>query len=225
MNLKSQTSISSSSQSTESQDGRLPLNRYVLFFVLLVIGLSADLISKTLIFNSFYDASGAYQAPYWLIDSFFGIQCSTNPGALFGMGKGLSWLFASVSVVAIVALIVWLFVFKAAVDFWLTFILGMISGGILGNFYDRIGLGWRPEYSPDVKTDVRDWIHVYIEGVPGCTPWPNFNIADSLLVTGAMLLLLHAFFQKDPNAQPKENDSLNRSEPDPAIEPTVESQS
>ena len=61
------------------------------------------------------------------------------------MGKGLSWLFASVSVVAIVALIVWLFVFKAAVDFWLTFILGMISGGILGNFYDRIGLGWRPE--------------------------------------------------------------------------------
>ena len=178
----------------------MPANRYVLFFVLLALGLSADLISKTMIFDRFFDSSGGYQEPYWLVDSIVGIQCSTNPGALFGMGKGLSWLFASVSVVAIGALLVWLFVFKAAVDFWLTCTLGMISGGILGNFYDRIGLGWRPEYPEEIKTNVRDWIYVYLEGVPGCAPWPNFNIADSLLVIGAIMLFIHAIFQKDPKA-------------------------
>lgn len=196
----------------------MPFNRYVLFFVLLALGLSADLVSKTLIFNNFFDPTGAHHEPYWLIDSFFGIQCSTNPGALFGLGKGLSWLFASVSVVAIVGLVVWLFVFKAAADLGLTFTLGLISGGILGNFYDRIGLGWQPGYPEEIKTNVRDWIHVYIEGVPGCAPWPNFNIADSLLVTGAILLFVHALFHKDPNAVSTGTDSTNESEPETASE-------
>lgn len=213
MNLKSQTSTSSSSQQNKNEDVRLPLNRYVLFFVLLAVGLSADLLTKTMIFDRFFDASGAYQEPHWMVDSCLGIQCSTNPGALFGLGKGLSWLFASVSVIAIVGLVVWLFVFKAAADLGLTFTLGLISGGILGNFYDRIGLGWRPEYPTSIKTNVRDWIHVYLEGVPGCAPWPNFNIADSLLVTGAILLFVHALFHRDPAHAPDDavdTDTANR---------------
>jgi len=37
---------------------------------------------------------------------------------------------------------------------------------------------------------VRDWILVMI----GHWPWPNFNLADSLLVVGAALLIWHAGF-------------------------------
>ena len=203
----------------------MPVNRYVLFFVLLALGLSADLISKTMVFNRFFDVTGGYREPYWLIDSFFGIQCSTNPGALFGLGQGLSWLFASVSVVAIVGLVVWLFVFKAAADLGLTFTLGIISGGILGNFYDRIGLGWQPNYPEEIKTNVRDWIHVYIEGVPGCAPWPNFNIADSLLVTGAILLFIHALVHKDPVTVSDDAESTNESQQETSDEINGENQS
>lgn len=159
----------------------------------MVLGAVTDLVTKSLVFNRHYEISGGYKDPVWLIPEYLGIQCSTNPGALFGMGSGYSWLFASISVVAVFGLIVWLFLFKAAVDRWLTFAIGMICGGIIGNFYDRIGLGWRSEYLPAVKTHVRDWIHFRAEGVPFCDPWPNFNIADSLLVSGAIMLFIHAF--------------------------------
>ena len=41
------------------------------------------------------------------------------------------------------------------------------------------------------RSAVRDWIHFRIEGVPFFDPWPNFNIADSLLVAGAISLFIH----------------------------------
>ena len=76
--------------------------------------------------------------------------------------------------------------------------------GILGNLYDRVGL---PGLKWNVANDlhkigdpvfaVRDWILVKF----GNWPWPNFNIADSLLVCGALLLAWHAFFQKELEGQ------------------------
>ena len=48
---------------------------------------------------------------------------------------------------------------------------------------------------------VRDWIHVMI----GTWPWPTFNIADSLLVCGAILLVWHAFAH-EAGKQPARND-------------------
>ena len=123
------------------------------------------------------------------------------------LGSGYSWLFASVSVLAVVGLMTWLFFFKAAFDRWLTFALEMICGGILGNFYDRVGLGWRPEYLDSVKTNVRDWIHFRVEGAPFLDPWPNFNIADSLLVCGAIMLFIHAFFGPQAGNASQDSDS------------------
>lgn len=176
----------------------MPTNRYVIFFALALLGVTADLLTKWLIFDNYFDPTGNYQEPVWLINQYLGIQCSTNPGALFGLGRGYSWLFATVSVVAIVGLIIWLFPLKAAVDRWLTIAIGLISGGILGNFYDRIGLGWRSTYPTEIKANVRDWIYFRIEGVWPFDPWPNFNIADSLLVCGAIMLFIHAIFQREP---------------------------
>ena len=191
--------IETENQKLESiADERLPLNRYVLFFSLAIFGALADLISKSVIFNRFFDPTLEFQELHWLVENYFGIQCSHNPGALFGIGPGLSWVFATISIVAIFGLLIWLFVFKAARDRWLTFAAGLICGGIIGNFYDRIGWGWRPEYHASIKTNVRDWIYFRLEGVPLFDPWPNFNIADSLLVCGAILLFIHAIFMTEP---------------------------
>ena len=160
-------------------------------------------------FANYFVPSNEYSAQeihFW-IDGILGIQCSTNPGALFGIGRGYSWLFAILSFVALGGVMVWLFVFKAAMDRWLTFALGIITGGILGNLYDRLGLGYLPEYPESIRTNVRDWIYFRLEGWPMLDPWPNFNIADSLLVTGAIMLFIHALlFAEDESVAEEPKD-------------------
>ena len=149
------------------------------------------------------------QFPHWWIDGVFGIQTSTNPGALFGIGSGLSWVFALFSVAALIGIFVWLFKFGAIRDRWLTFTLGLISGGILGNLYDRVGLGYLDIYPLEIKNNVRDWILFRLEGVQFFDPWPNFNIADVCLVCGAVMLFIHAFFYTEPESAGEQPESRN----------------
>ena len=174
------------------------MSRFVLFFVLMTVGAVADLVTKSWVFNRYFDpeksAAGQPQdVAFWWIEGVFGVQTSTNPGALFGLGAGFSYVFATFSVIALVGVLCWLFFFRAAVDRWLTVALGLVSGGIIGNLYDRVGLGYKPEFPEHVRDNVRDWILFRLEGVPFFDPWPNFNIADSLLVVGAAMLFVHSF--------------------------------
>ena len=146
-----------------NQDVRLPISRYVLFFSLLVIGAATDLISKSWVFARYFDPSIAAQRQpqpvgSWWIDGVFGLQTSTNPGALFGLGAGYRWLFALFSIVALIAILGWLFAFGAAHERWLTVTLGLISGGIIGNLYDRLGWGAEANYPVEIRDNVRDWI-------------------------------------------------------------------
>jgi signal peptidase II len=138
--------------------------------------------------------------PHWIFPNFLGFQTSLNEGALFGVGQGMVWLFALLSIAAAAGICWWLFMAGAARQWVLTVALSAIMAGILGNLYDRVGLpGLKWNFANNLhKIDepvfaVRDWILVMI----GKWPWPNFNIADSLLVCGALLLVWHAFFQKD----------------------------
>jgi signal peptidase II len=183
------------------------VNRFALFFALALFGLSVDLATKSYIFSQYFDPASGEQVRHWWIDGVLGVQCSTNPGALFGIGKGLSWFFAALSICAICAILSWLFVWRAALDRLLNISLGLITGGILGNLYDRLGFGYLPGYPPSIKTNVRDWILFRIEGWSPFDPWPNFNIADSLLVTGAILLFINALFFADDTTPSKEAES------------------
>lgn len=134
---------------------------------------------------------------WWLWEDHIGIQKSLNEGALFGMGQGMVWLFAIFSVAALVAIPVWLFCFRAAEDGWLTLALGCITGGILGNLYDRLGFSgiqwdrFDPNRVGQPVFAVRDWI---LWQWNDQWAWPNFNIADALLVGGAGLLMIHSVF-------------------------------
>lgn len=191
-------SSSDASTTNHLKDVRLPPSRYVLFFGLLISGLAADLITKAWAFNSYFDVERAREqrfaqdVAFWWIEGVFGVQTSTNPGALFGLGAGYSFVFAIFSVVALTGIVGWLFFFRAAHDRWLTVALGLVSGGILGNMYDRTGLGAKPDYPEHIRDNVRDWILFRLEGVPLFDPWPNFNIADSVLVVGAVMLFIHS---------------------------------
>ena len=103
---------------------RLTISRYALFFLPLLIGAVADLWTKSFVFERYFDPDRAAQhvpqfVGHWWIEGVFGIQTSTNPGALFGIGKGYSLFFAAFSVVALIGIVVWLFPWKAAWDRWL----------------------------------------------------------------------------------------------------------
>jgi signal peptidase II len=104
-----------------------------------------------------------------------------NHGALFGLGgthKELAnWVFAGVSLLAAIAIAVWATRSTAKTDRWLCVALGLILGGTVGNFYDRVVFG-----------GVRDFLYFYK------VEWPVFNVADCCLVVGAAVLLTQAVF-------------------------------
>ncbi|HVA51593.1 MAG TPA: signal peptidase II [Pirellulales bacterium] len=169
----------------------VPGNRYWAFLAIAAAGCAADLASKAWVFALLGAPGGR---TLWIWRPFFGLQTSLNQGALFGMGQGMVWLFALLSLAAAVGIVYWLFVVGAAVDWRLTLALGAIMAGILGNLYDRLGL-WAVPGRPDQRVyAVRDWILFKYQN----WTWPNFNLADSFLVCGAAILMWHAF-----RSQPK----------------------
>ncbi len=193
------SSRTSASETPAAAAGALPVSRYLVYFGLAFTGFAVDLWSKSAVFRWRGLPQPDRENKWWIFDKHFGIQTSVNPGALFGMGAGWWWLFAIFSVVALIAIVVWLFALGAARDRWITVALGFVSGGILGNLYDRLGL---PGLPGKMNHCVRDWILFEWpeSGLKIFDPWPNFNIADSLLVTGAIMLALHAFIWRDKPA-------------------------
>jgi lipoprotein signal peptidase len=108
-----------------------------------------------------------------------------NHGALFGLGgkhKGTAnQIFAAISILAAAGIVLWATRPAVRSDGWLLAALGLILGGTLGNFYDRV-----------VFNGVRDFLYFYK------IDWPVFNIADCALVVGAGMLLIHAFLFPPP---------------------------
>jgi len=168
--------------------------RYLLFFAIVVVGCVVDLATKQWVFSEL-GLPGPDAPKIWIWQDCFALETSLNRGALFGFGGGMVILFSIVSLCAVLGILYWLFLAGAAVDRFLTIALGMITAGILGNLYDRLGLHhltwptWH-EWAGQPVYAVRDWI---LWQINDDWRWPNFNIADSLLVCGAALLLWHAF--------------------------------
>lgn len=185
--------VDSSASPAIGATGAIPPGRYLVFASIAVIGGAADLATKAWCFASPQLRAGDV---FWLWPGHIGIQLSRNLGALFGIGQGKVGYFAALSIVAAIAIPVWLFWFRAARDATLTTGLGCVMAGVLGNLYDRLGLSGDKWVGPDLASPqglhaVRDWI---LWQANDSLRWPNFNIADSLLVIGVSILMLHAVF-------------------------------
>ncbi|MBC8355559.1 MAG: signal peptidase II [Planctomycetes bacterium] len=169
----------------------------MVFGTVSTLGCAADLLTKQLVFQ--WRGLPRAGNEWWLCEPYIGIETAVNEGALFGMGGGHGRIFAGLSIVAAVGIVVWLFRFGAARDRWLTWALSLVMGGVFGNLYDRLGLWVQPGYPVQWSSGVRDWILFRY----GEYTWPNFNIADALLVCGAIMLMLHAFWES-PTAESAE---------------------
>jgi signal peptidase II len=194
----------------------VPFSRYWCFSLLTLGGLAADLVSK---WRVFHDLGGPHRTSDWSYKTDFlwgrfefSLATTFNHGALFGIGQGLSWLFALLSVAAAGSIIYWLFVRGHARSWWLTITLGLILAGALGNLYDRMNLhGWTDVQGAPVYA-VRDFLNCTIPGFEfdGIRPrltreyhWPVFNFADVFLVTGAVMLTLYSFLTPQVAADAK----------------------
>ncbi|PTQ67676.1 signal peptidase II [Pseudomonas sp. GV071] len=120
-----------------------------------------------------------------VIPDLFSWTLAYNTGAAFSFLADSSgwqrWLFALIAIVVSATLVVWLKRLKAD-ETWLAIALALVLGGALGNLYDRIVLG-----------HVIDFIFVHWKDV---WRFPAFNIADSAISVGAVLLALDMFKSK-----------------------------
>lgn len=120
-----------------------------------------------------------------IFTSFFNFTLQYNTGAAFSFlsdaGGWQRWFFTIIALVVSVVLVVWI-ARIAAQKTLETFALAMILGGAIGNVYDRIMFG-----------HVIDFIVVHYQDYY----WPAFNLADSAITLGAVLLIADMMFSKE----------------------------
>jgi len=198
---------------------------WLVFLVISVAGAGADLVTKAAAFASLGMPGSGRRIV--LVPGFLVLETNLNEGALFGMGQGLSAVFAAVSLAALVGIAALLARPSVHEDRWLVVSLALIVGGIVGNLVDRLGLPglrWHmpPERFGRPVYAVRDWIHATI---PDVIDWPIFNLADSWLVIGAGLLFLLSLRPQRAAAAPatssQTTDDAGRRASGPAIASTT----
>jgi signal peptidase II len=118
------------------------------------------------------------------LTSFFNLVLVFNAGAAFSFLSDESgwqrWLFSGISICASVLIIYLLRKYFLEKLFCVS--LSLILGGALGNLWDRIALGY-----------VVDFLDFHYGGYH----WPAFNVADSAICVGALLLILESFKHKE----------------------------
>lgn len=105
-----------------------------------------------------------------------------NYGAAFSFlstaGGWQRWLFTLIALSVSVVLVIWILRLDRK-EQWLAVSLALILGGAVGNLYDRMTLGY-----------VVDFIHFHWNN----RYFPAFNIADAAITTGAIMMLIDAFW-------------------------------
>lgn len=130
-----------------------------------------DQVSKAIVVNTLEVGESAGFIPYVI-----GFYHTHNTGAAFSMLKDNRWVFMVLSFIAMALIGYMLYRFRSR-HILLTFSLAMILGGGIGNMIDRIRLGY-----------VVDFLNFQF------VDFAVFNIADSFITVGAVLLGVYVIF-------------------------------
>lgn len=113
------------------------------------------------------------------IDGVFDFFYIHNDGAGFGLFSGKMWLFVSVTILIVIYLLYLIYRHRDA-KWYLTLSYGLLLGGAIGNFIDRILYGY-----------VIDMIRLQFMS------FPIFNIADMALSIGVVLLIIQVLLDQN----------------------------
>ena len=108
-------------------------------------------------------------------EGFFRITYGTNTGGVFGLFANQTFLITVAAIVSVVVILLYSR-HRMARSMLVRVSLGLVLGGSIGNLIDRIRLG-----------EVTDFIDV--------GAWPVFNLADSAIDVGIVLLLYYVIFK------------------------------
>lgn len=155
---------------TEDPDRAPTRNRsaYPTLLIAALLVLIADQATKTLALETLQDG------PVDLISGVVTFRLSYNPGGVFGIGQDFPALFLVATVLVVGVILFW--ARKIEDRRWLI-PLGLVLGGGLGNVFDRL--------FRDTDGRVVDFIDLHV--------WPIFNLADSAIVIGVLLILIVGF--------------------------------
>ena len=141
----------------------------IAFYMATVIVFVADRLSKQLALTYLTDQSVV------VIEKFFSLELVFNSGISFGLFSregGTHWMLtAVVAIVAALLIIIWRMTSRA--NFWSQFGYGLIIGGAVGNFYDRV-----------FYNSVIDFFSFSF----GSYTFPTFNIADAAITIGFAII-------------------------------------
>jgi signal peptidase II len=147
--------------------------------LLSVLVVAADRVTKWLVSTRLEVGDNLQVIPH-----IFAISHVENPGAAFSLFNDSSsparvrWMLLIFSLLAAIAVLVALLKLGRRITAT-SVALALILGGALGNAYDRLRFGY-----------VIDFLEVHIIHYH----WPDFNVADSAIVVGGILLLFDALF-------------------------------
>lgn len=139
--------------------------------------------------------------PIEIIPGFFNLYHTRNVGGAFGLFPNMAPLFLVVGIVAVVVLMVAFRRFRYQ-DKTVRLSLALLIAGALGNIIDRIRLGY-----------VIDFIQLYLSRFY----WPAFNIADTSVVVGAVLILVFIFTHREKGKGEPDSKAENGA-PEKAVE-------
>ena len=153
-------------------------------FIILTVCVISDFFSKMLAYHMFR----LEEIP--VIKDVLYFTYVENRGAAFGILQNHRWIFITVTILAMIAIIVYI-AWKEPKNKMLLVSLALILGGGIGNLIDRISLSYVIDF-----IDVR-LIH-----------FPVFNIADICVVCGCILLCIYILFFDGKNGE-TEDGTLN----------------
>lgn len=151
------------------------MNKKIVFIA--IIALALDQITK-IIATTYLKLNISVQ----IINKFFYLTLCQNEGAAWGLFKNTKFIIIIGTIIAIVLIYHFVYVFKQNKRNNLAF--GLLIGGLLGNLVDRIIFGY-----------VRDFLDFYIFKYD----YPIFNVADICIVVGIFLLMIAVLKGEDNN--------------------------
>lgn len=134
-------------------------------FIIVIVVLLFDQLTKVLAFKNI-----TYGTSIPIINNIFHLTLVKNTGSAFGLFKDSTVIFIFVSVLSAIFILRLLFLKRVDLGIKTKIALSLVLGGALGNLIDRLRFGY-----------VIDFLDFRV--------WPVFNIADSAISVGAVLIV------------------------------------
>lgn len=151
-----------------------PPRRALILIATAVVVFALDLVTKVVALAQLEGSE-----PVRVLGGLVYLQIVRNPGAAFSLATGMTWVLALVAIGVVVA-IIWILP-KLRSTGW-AIGLGLVLAGALGNLTDRIFRAPGP-----LRGHVVDMVSLF---GPNGEYWPVFNVADSGIVVGGILIVL-----------------------------------